>query len=59
MSNTYRKDRNDKQFKESLKKKSSTARYRCRCNRCVGKNSLSDKIADKEMREEVRIIEQE
>jgi hypothetical protein len=57
MSNTFRKDRSDKVFKESLKKKSSTSRYRCRCERCVGKHDIIDKIAEKEMTEEIRIIE--
>ena len=53
MSNTYRKDRNDKLFKENLKKKSPTSRYRCRCERCVGKHDIIDKIAEKEMTEQI------
>ena len=57
MSDTLRKDRNDKQFKESLKKKSSTARYRCRCKRCVGKHDKLDKIAEKELKTEIKEME--
>jgi hypothetical protein len=34
MSRTIRKDRNDKRYKESLKKKE--ARYKCRCGYCTG-----------------------
>lgn len=59
MSNTYRKDRNDKIFKEGLKKK--CGRTRCRCEYCmdVEQVKLSEKIAEKEMKEEVRVIETE
>ena len=57
MSNTYRKDSNDKFYKESLKKK--FARYKCRCERCVGKNSEVDKIAEKELKEEMILIHKE
>jgi len=57
MSNTYRKDRNGKTYKESLKKKE--ARYKCTCHYCVGvdKKKLCDKIAEKEMRQEIKIVE--
>lgn len=57
MSNTIRKDKHDKLFKEGLKKKEG--HHRCDCHYCVGvdKNMLVDKIAKKEMKEEVRIIE--
>lgn len=54
MSDTFRKDRNDKIFKESLKKKCSTSRYRCRCERCVGKHATIDKIAEKELKEQIK-----
>ena len=54
MSNTYRKGRNDKVYKESLKKK--FARYKCRCERCVRKNSEVDKIAEKELKEEIILM---
>ena len=57
MSNTYRKDRNDKVCKESLKKK--FARYKCRCERCVGKNNEVDKIAEKDLKEEMILIHKE
>ena len=57
MSRTIRKDRNGKRYKESLKKKE--ARYRCRCEYCSGvsKNLVCEKIAEKEMKEEIRVIE--
>ena len=57
MSNTYRKGRDGKTYKESLKKKE--ARYRCRCEYCSGvsKNLVCEKILDKEMKEEIRVIE--
>ena len=54
MSNTLRKDRNNNIFKESLKKKSSTSRYRCRCERCIGKKDTLDKIAEKELKTEIK-----
>lgn len=58
MSNTLRKDRNGKVFKESIKK--HNGRTRCRCEYCmdVERNKISDKIAEKELKEEVREIEQ-
>ena len=57
MSRTIRKDRTGKRYKESLKKKE--ARYRCRCEYCSGvsKNLVCEKILDKEMKEEIRVIE--
>jgi len=57
MSNTFRKDRNGKIFKEGLKKK--CGRTRCRCEYCIDieKNKLSNKIAEKEMTEQIRIVE--
>ena len=57
MSNTYRKGSDGKTYKESLKKKE--ARYRCRCEYCLGvsKNLVCEKIAEKEMKEEIRVIE--
>ena len=57
MSNTYRKGSDGKTYKESLKKKE--ARYRCRCEYCsvVSKNLVCEKIAEKEMKEEIRVIE--
>ena len=53
MSNTYRKDRNDKKYKESLKKKE--ARYKCRCEYCTGvsKNLICEKIAEKELKRQI------
>lgn len=48
MSNTYRKDREGKIYKESLKKK--CARYKCRCRYCLGKKDIVDKIAKKELK---------
>ena len=57
MSNTYRKDRNNKIFKETLKKHSG--RTRCRCEYCmdVERDKIADKIAAKELKEEIRTIE--
>lgn len=57
MSNTLRKDRNGKTFKESLKKK--CGRTRCRCEYCtdIEKNKLSDKIAEKELKQQIKIDE--
>lgn len=54
MSNTYRKDRNGKVYKESLKKKE--ARYKCRCEYCSGvsKNLTCEKIAEKELKTELK-----
>ena len=54
MSRTIRKDRNDKRYKESLKKKE--ARYKCRCGYCKGgdENNLCEKIAEKELRTELK-----
>ena len=48
MSNTIRKDKNDKVYKESLKKR--VAHYRCKCERCVGKNDTIEKITDKKLK---------
>ena len=57
MSNTIRKDKNGKEYKESLKKKDG--HFRCRCEYCLGKKSVRRYEAQvlKEMREEVRVIE--
>ena len=54
MSNTYRKDRNGRRYKESLKKKE--ARYKCRCEYCTGvsKNLICEKIADKELKNQIK-----
>lgn len=52
MGNTFRKDRNGNTYKEGLKK--NHARYKCRCNYCLGKNSTEDKIAEKELKTEVK-----
>ena len=57
MSNTTRKDKNGKEYKESLKKKDG--HFRCRCEHCSGKKDVVEKIAQKEMKEEVRVIEME
>ena len=59
MSNTYRKDRNDKVFKESLKKKDSDAHYRCRCEYCLGKKDTLDKISEKDLKTEIKEILEE
>lgn len=57
MSNTLRKDKNGKTFKESIKK--HDGRTRCRCEYCSGadRNELVNKISEKELKEEVRIVE--
>ena len=57
MSNTYRRDRNNKLFKETLKKHNGITR--CRCEYCmdVERNKIADKIAEKELKEEIRVIE--
>ena len=57
MSNTYRRDRNNKLFKETLKK--HNGRKRCRCEYCMGveRNKTADKIAEKELKEEIRTVE--
>ena len=54
MARTIRKDRNGKRYKESLKKKE--AQYKCRCGYCTGvdKNNLCEKIADKELKEQLK-----
>lgn len=59
MSNTHRKDRNGKIFKEGLKKK--CGRTRCRCEYCIDieKNKLSNKIAEKELKTEIKEILEE
>ncbi len=59
MSNTYRKDRSDKIFKESLKKKDSNCRHRCRCGYCLGKKNTLDKIAEKDFEIELKTIIEE
>jgi len=55
MSNTHRKDKNGKKFKES--NKSAERRFKCRCERCSGldRNKLIEKIAEKELKTEVKI----
>lgn len=57
MANTLRRDRTGKRYKESLKKKE--ARYKCRCEYCTGvdKNNLCEKIAEKELKEQLKIDE--
>lgn len=57
MSDTLRRDKNGNIFKESLKKKSCTSRYRCRCERCVGKKDTLDKIAEKELVQQIKTNE--
>jgi hypothetical protein len=59
MSNTYRRDRKGKTFKESLKKKDTNAHFKCRCDYCTGvsKEKLIHKITEKELKEEVRVIQ--
>ena len=52
MSNTLRRDKNDKVYKESLKKRE--AHYRCKCKRCVGKNNTIEKIADKKLKTDLK-----
>ena len=44
MSNTIRKDKNGKEYKESLKKKDG--HFRCRCEYCLGKKDVIEKIAE-------------
>ena len=57
MSRTIRRDRTGKRYKESLKKKE--ARYKCRCEYCTGvsKNLICEKIAEKELKEQLKIDE--
>lgn len=57
MSNTFRKDRDGKIYKESLKKKD--ARYKCYCEYCtnVFREKLTNKISKRETKEEIKIIE--
>ena len=57
MARTIRRDRTGKRYKESLKKKE--ARYKCRCEYCTGvdKNNLCEKIAEKELKEQLKIDE--
>ena len=57
MANTLRRDRTGKRYKESLKKKE--ARYKCRCGYCTGvsKNLICEKIAEKELKEQLKIDE--
>ena len=57
MSNTYRKDRNGNTFKETLKKHSG--RTRCRCEYCmdVERNKITDKIAEKELKKQLKLDE--
>lgn len=57
MSNTLRKDRNGKTFKENLKK--HNGRTRCRCEYCmdVERNRISDKIAKKELKQQIKTDE--
>lgn len=57
MARTIRRDRTGKRYKESLKKKE--ARYKCRCEYCTGvsKNLICEKIAEKELKEQLKIDE--
>lgn len=57
MSNTFRKDKHGKTFKEGQLIKDKT--WKCDCYLCVGadKVEIKEKIAEKELKEEVRIIE--
>ena len=57
MSNTFRKDKHGKKRKESLHKKE--ARYKCRCERCVGKNKEVDKTSEKDFEIELKKIIEE
>ena len=57
MSNTFRKDKHGKKRKESLHKKE--ARYKCRCERCTGKNKEVDKTAEKDFEIELKTIIEE
>ena len=54
MSRTIRRDRTGKRYKESLKKKE--ARYKCRCGYCTGvsKNLICEKIAEKELKRQIK-----
>ena len=57
MGKTIRKDRNGKTFKESLKKRNS--RYKCRCEYCSGVslNKTKEKIASKELEQELNSLQ--
>ena len=54
MANTLRRDSTGKKYKESLKKKE--ARYKCRCGYCTGvsKNLICEKIAEKELKRQIK-----
>ena len=54
MARTIRRDRTGKKYKESLKKKE--ARYKCRCEYCTGvsKNLICEKIAEKELKRQIK-----
>ena len=54
MARTIRRDRTGKRYKESLKKKE--ARYKCRCGYCTGvsKNLICEKIAEKELKRQIK-----
>ena len=52
MSNTLRRDKHDKVYKESRKKR--FAHYRCKCERCIGKNNTIEKITEKELKTELK-----
>jgi hypothetical protein len=51
MSNTYRKDKNGKKFKES--DKSTDRRFRCRCEYCTNaeKNKITEKIVKNKLKD--------
>ena len=52
MSDTIRKDKYGVKRKETLHKKK--APHTCRCEYCLGKQRSLDKIAEKEMKEEIK-----
>lgn len=57
MSNTFRQDKNGKIRKEGLHRKE--AHYKCRCERCRGKNREKDKVVEEDFRIELKNIIEE
>ena len=59
MSRTIRKDVFGNKFSESQKRKDANARYHCHCSYCTGvdRNELIEKIAEKELKTEIKFCE--
>ena len=54
MGKTIRKDRRDIKYKEGQTRDRFV--YRCKCNRCVGKNDTKEKSLKKEFNEQLKKI---